>query len=80
VLDHAGTQGIEKERTRENEREKPFFEKRVSLVLFSKKLFIQKNLPQKAEGSLCFSPQNDSFGQWVFFFVKLFSFSEKKKV
>jgi hypothetical protein len=44
------------------------------------KLFMQKNLPQKAEGSLCFSPQNDSFGQWVFFFVKLFSFSEKKKV
>jgi len=42
---------------------------------------MQKNLPQKAEGSLCFySPQNDSFGQWVFFFVKLFSFFEKKKV
>jgi hypothetical protein len=43
------------------------------------KLFMQKNLPQKAEGSFSL-PKNDSFWQWVFFFVKLFSFSEKKKV
>jgi hypothetical protein len=80
VLDHAGTQGIEKERTRENEREKPFLKKGFLSCSFPKNFSCEKNLPQKAEGSLCFSPQNDSFGQWVFFFVKLFSFSEKKKV
>jgi hypothetical protein len=44
------------------------------------KLFMQKNLPQKQKVLCVFLPQNDSFGQWVFFFVKLFSFSEKKKV
>jgi hypothetical protein len=56
-----------------------FLKKGFLSCSFPKNFSCEKNLPQKAEGSFSL-PKNDSFWQWVFFFVKLFSFSEKKKV